>query len=77
MVPAHGVDCDSHHSGGIAGCRTGYILFLLDFDNLAAFILAAMRAGAMRQLLLVAVGALGEPWLLELVVRAAVASAGG
>ena len=77
MVPAHGVDCDSHHSGGIAGCRTGYILFLLDFDNLAAFILAAMRAGAMRQLLLVAVGALGEPWLLELVVRAAVAPAGG
>jgi hypothetical protein len=53
------------------------MLLLRDFDHFAAFILTAMRARAMRQLLLVAVGTLGESGLLELVVRAAVAPAGG
>ena len=77
MVPAHGVDCDGQHSGGSAACPAGYILLLRDFDNFAAFILAAMRARAMRQFLLVAVGALGKSGLFELVVRTAVAPAGG
>jgi hypothetical protein len=53
------------------------MLLLRDFDHFAAFILAAMRARAMRQFLLVAVGALGESRLFELIVRAAVAPAGG
>ena len=48
MVPAHGVDCDGQHSGGIAVCPAGYILLLRDFDDFAAFILTAMRARAMR-----------------------------
>jgi len=77
MVPAHGVDCDGQHNGDITACRAGYILLLLYFDDLAALILAAVRAGAMRQFLLVAVGALGKAWLLEFVVRAAVTPAGG
>jgi hypothetical protein len=77
MVPAHGVDCYGQHSGDSAACPAGYILFLGYFDYFAAFILAAMRARAMRQLLLVAVGTLGKSGLLELVVRAAVAPAGG
>jgi hypothetical protein len=77
MVPAHGINSDGYHGIRAAVCATAGILFLLDFDDFAAFILAAMGTRPMRQLLLVAVGTLGESGLLELVVRAAVAPAGG
>jgi len=53
------------------------ILFLRDFDHFAAFVLAAVRTRPVRQLLLMTVGALRQPRLLEPVVRAAVAAAGG
>jgi hypothetical protein len=45
--------------------------FFLDVENGSAFILAALGAGAMGQLLLVAVGALGEARSRQEVVRAA------
>jgi hypothetical protein len=48
LVPAHGVDCDGQHSLEIAVSVTAGTLFLLDFDYLTAFVLAAMRARAVR-----------------------------
>ena len=56
MVAAHGIDGNGQH----VHWRSRH-LFLLDFDDFAAFILAAMRADAVRQLRLVAVGALRKP----------------
>jgi len=47
-------------------------LFLLDFHYFAAFVLAAMRAHAVRELRLVAVRTLGEPGGLQRIVGAAV-----
>jgi hypothetical protein len=58
MVPAHGINSDGYHGIRAAVCATAGILFLLDFDDFAAFILAAMGTRPVRQLLLVAVGTL-------------------
>jgi hypothetical protein len=50
---------------------------LRDFDYFAALILSAVRAHAVGELLLVAVGALGETHFLEGIVSAAFAGACG
>jgi hypothetical protein len=42
-----------------------------DFDDLTAFVLAAVRADAVGELLLVAVGAFGQAHFFEGIVRAA------
>jgi hypothetical protein len=77
MIPAHGVDCDGQHGFGFALCGAGTILFLLNLYDFPAFILPAMRARPVWQLLLVAVGTLRQSGLLQAVVCAAVAPPGG
>ena len=53
------------------GSACGNGLFLADFDHLTAFVLAAVRAGAVGKLLLVAVRAVGQAWRRQVIVRAA------
>jgi hypothetical protein len=77
MVPTHGVDCDRQHTLEGALYVTAVTLFLLNLDHFAAFILSAVRASAVRKLLLMTVGALGKPGVLEFIVTAPVAAAGG
>ena len=77
MVPAHGIDSDGQHGFEIALYGAGTILFLLNFYDFPAFILPAMRARAVRQLLLMAVWTLRQSGLLQPVVCAAVAPPGG
>ena len=46
-------------------------LFFRNLDHLAAFVTAAMRAGAVRELRFVAIGALGAAQGAQMVVRPA------
>ena len=57
----------------IDGCGLRYRTWLLfgDFDDFAALVLAALRAGAMRQFRLVAVRALRRSGQAQVIVRAA------
>jgi hypothetical protein len=48
MIPAHGVDCDGQHSLENPPLGAARILLLLDFDDFAAFVLAAVRARPVR-----------------------------
>jgi hypothetical protein len=65
MISAQGVEGDSQHK-----------LLLGDFDHFAALVLTAIRAHTVRELLLMAIGALGKPLFLESVMGAAFARAG-
>jgi hypothetical protein len=66
VISAQGVESDSQHK-----------LLLSDFDDFTAFILATIRAHAVRELLLVAVGALRQAHFLQGVMSAAFAGARG
>jgi len=61
----------------MALCGAGTILFLLNFYDFPAFILPAMWARPVRQLLLMAVWTFRQSRLLQTVVCAAVAPPGG
>jgi len=61
----------------MALCGAGTILFLLYFYDFPPFVLPAMRARAVRQLLLMAVGTFRQSGLLQTVMCAAVAPPGG
>ena len=50
-------------------------LFFRDFDHFTAFVLAAMRTGAMRKLRFVAIGALGVAEHAQMIVSPARGSA--
>ncbi len=72
MIAAQSVKRDGQHVREPVGN-----LLLGDFDNFAAFILSTMRAGAVRELLLVAIGAFGQAHFLQGVMSAAFARARG
>ncbi len=71
VVASHCVDSDGDHEGE----SVADVYSAGDFDDFAAFVLTAVRAGAVRQLHFVALGALGEPGALEGVVGAALSRA--
>jgi hypothetical protein len=66
FVGAYGVkrNINEHKRGKLLGC-------FLDINHGAALVLAALGAGAMGELLLVASGALGDPYSGQKVVRTA------
>jgi hypothetical protein len=66
VIAAQGVEGDCQHR-----------LLLIDFNYFAAFVLATVRAHAVRELLLMAVGAFGQAHFLQGVMGAAFAGARG
>ena len=63
VIAAHCVNRDGHH-----GMTLPEALFFRNLDHFAAFVAAAMRAGAVGKLRLVAIGALGAAGDLQMVV---------
>jgi len=71
LIRAEGVECNvDEHT-----CPTSLLGGFLDFENLAALVLAALGAGAMGQLLLVAYRALGEAGGSEKIMGTTIGSA--
>jgi hypothetical protein len=66
MISAQGVEGDCQHK-----------LLLSDFDNFTAFVLATIRAHAVRKFLLMAVGAFRQAHFLQGIVGAALSGARG
>ena len=66
VVTAHCIHGDRQHER-----NAGEKLFFCDFDDFAALVLAALRAGAMGEFRLVAVGALGHAGHTEVIMSAA------
>jgi hypothetical protein len=69
VVATHCIDSDGYHAGVLRR------LFGGDFDDFPAFIVAAVRAGAVGELHFVALGALGEAGSLQRVMGAALGRA--
>src|SRR5215472_181706 len=69
-IRPHGIDSDNSFHGPLR------LLRFFDFQNFAAFVIAALGTGAMRELALVAVGALGNRGGGQIVMGAAPRGAG-